>query len=113
MSQVAIEVVALEAIAIDETAAGIVLCCPHCGNRSDDPDDAHNRTGARFQLLEDIVCFRRVRGVRRAGDGAPLLVVEPWYESGEGYDDGSAARVECGVCFGEFALPDSLEVSFE
>lgn len=113
MSHIPIEIVALEPIRFGETADGIVIICPRCGNRSDDPEETHARTAARFQLLEDIVCFRQVYGVRRDPDGTRHLRIDGLYETGEGYDDGASARIECGNCFGEFAIPDSLNLWFE
>ena len=108
MSQVPIEIIALEVIRLDETTEGIILICPSCGNRSNVDGDQEG-----FRFLEDIVCFRQIHGVRRNSDGALHLRIDGLYESGEGYDYGSGARIECRSCLGEFAIPESLDLSFE
>jgi hypothetical protein len=72
------------------------IVCPHCGGTT------------KFRYLEDIVCHRDVIGF----DDDGIFHIEGLSESGEGYDDGSNARLECREdpdgkwCGHEFPLPD-------
>jgi hypothetical protein len=75
------------------------VACPYCGTTL--------RNGGKFRYLEDIVCYRRVTGTHNG-----RLSVEGLYQSGEGYDCGSNARLECRYCLAEFPIPDWVEIDW-
>lgn len=91
-------------------AVAITITCPQCGG-----------TGP-YRYLEDIVNHREVSRVMQVGR-AKILMVDGFYETGEGYDDGTNPRLECrndvvtpsghtGECLHEFPIPDDFEVDF-
>jgi len=67
------------------------------------PDCKHNE----FRYVEDISCWRTVL---LASEGN--LRIDGLYKT-SGYDDGENGRLQCANCCAEFALPESLELSFE
>ena len=84
----------------------IEIRCPKC-----------NSSGP-FRYVEDIESYREVEKIE---DG--LLIVDGFYRTGEGYDDGKNARLECQAdhsevneghrtCFQQFAIPEGLEIDF-
>ena len=81
-----------------------LLVCPSC--RYDGGSEPAHGGPEPFRYLEDIVCHRAVAAV--ASEGVALAI---WidgsrvYETGEGYDQGSNARLECRNCLAEFPLP--------
>lgn len=97
------------------------IVCPHCGYDGTTPmeqQDLHDWQAQHapeakcigFYLLEDVTVYRRVTAVK---DGK--LVVDGWYQTGEGYDDGTPGtmRVECRKCFNAFPIPQHLEVEWD
>lgn len=100
---------------------GSPLRCPHCGHDGKTLKSITNKSvreslhvSKGFRYLEDIVNYRDLspKLVTSEGYGKPTLVVEGYYESGEGYDDGDNPRLECRACLGEFPIPEGLEVDF-
>ncbi len=99
------------------------LKCPHCGY---DGVNDRRMPSRGFRLLEDIVCWREVvlkpgtisQGLAgevevKTGDLKDnVLVVNSFYQTGEGYDDGTGFRIECRNCLAEFPLPEGLELEF-
>ena len=82
------------------------LKCPHCGyDGSTEPSQREEK----FAYLEDIVCWREVADDQ---DDLDTLVVNGYYQSGEGFDDGSNPRLMCGDCLGEFPIPEGAELEF-
>jgi len=77
------------------------LKCPKCGNDS----------WSDMRYLEDIVVYRELRRFNPKAD--PALVIASGYASGEGYDYGENARLECLACFKEFPLSDEVTIDFE
>ena len=81
------------------------LTCPHCGYDGSTQPKNHREP---FRFLEDIVCWRAIQLDGRDG----ILSVEGLYHTGDGYDDGDNARIECGNCMGEFALPEGTDIEW-
>ncbi len=84
----------LKKIKINKTGK---LTCPYCNKSS------------RFRYIEDIQNHREVSGMNEELNS---LLVDGFYESTEGYDDGEDARLECRNCFAECSLPEKVEVTF-
>jgi hypothetical protein len=77
------------------------LRCPKCGN------DVSQ--GGEIRYVETIANYRHVKGV----EGGQLRI-DSFYETGEGYDDGTNPRFECHGydngrwCGHEWPVPDWL-----
>lgn len=82
----------------------MIITCPQCNNSTVKTGEPKHGSdfGERFRYLEDIVCYRTIVGVNHKGH----LIVDGYYKSGEGYDDGTNARLECRECLTTFPLPD-------
>lgn len=79
------------------------LRCTKCGYDG----KAVTPNGQGFGYLEDVVSWRQVGEF--AGD---TLMIEGFYQLGEGYDEGTNGRFECRSCLDEFPIPDWLIYDF-
>lgn len=76
------------------------ITCPSCGLVLVESDPDYYE---KFRYIEDIEVYREIQGLK---DGN--IYVDGLYQSGEGYDDGQAPRLECRRCFDQFAVPEWL-----
>jgi len=71
-----------------------------------------------FRYLENIVSFREITKFVPGKEGG-TLVIDGWYQSGEGYDDGTEWRIECQnttekvFCGRELSVPSGTELEFD
>lgn len=92
------------------------LKCPHCGYEGNHPPQHRGKDEA-FLYLEDIICHRTVipnedELSTSTYEPATTLLVRGYYQTGEGFDDGSNPRLLCGDCLEEFPVPEGVEVEF-
>lgn len=85
--------------------------CPHCGYDGIDAATSNmpkHQVSGGFRYLEDITCYRQVGHVEDQD-----LHIDGFYQTGEGYDDGENRRLECRACYGEFPIPEGMELWFD
>lgn len=80
--------------------------CPECGF-ADTPDA--KTLNQLFRYLEDITNWRQIEGF---DSGSRTLNIKGLYHTGEGYEEGKNARIECGNCLHEFKVPESWTEEF-
>lgn len=89
------------------------ITCPHCGatfvegEEANDIEPTHGGPGM-FRYLEDIVVYRNIERLKNG-----KVEIDGFYQSGEGYDDGTNPRFECRSCLHEFAVPEWVLESIE
>ncbi len=88
------------------------LKCPECGYEGKTPPKQRGKDEP-FLYLEDIVCYRKVLLAEELEDDDDELHVEGFYQTGEGFDDGSKARLMCGDCLAEFPLAEGVVIAWE
>lgn len=82
------------------------LYCHWCGFPQ--TEETENSEYA-FRYLEDIINWRRVVSFdAKTGE----LHVDGFYQTTEGYDEGTNPRLECTNCSHEFELPDHWTLEF-
>lgn len=97
-----------------KSGAKVEIRCPRCGGTE------------MFWYIEDIVNHRDVEGFNEHG----VLQIGGFYETGDGYDDGTNPRLECrndvlfcqethqhkylcySNCGHEFPIPDGIKIDF-
>ncbi|SRR6266851_3181826 len=86
------------------------IICPTCGNRGETDGDWERNAAVPFKLVEEVV--RSFEFSAMVGDAQRLLIVVDVETDEVDWESGNGMRVECMVCFSQFAIPEGAEIDF-
>jgi len=86
------------------------IVCPHCGNHGEKGGEWEMNAWGPFKLIEEVI--RSWLFVPKCADDGSLLLVADTVTDEVDWESGKDLRFECMQCFGQFAVPDDIEVDF-
>jgi hypothetical protein len=89
----------------------LAIVCPHCGNAGEEDGLWQANGWTPFRLVEEVVRSWAFEAERDAS-GILMLTADASNDKVD-WESGTNLRLECGTCFGTFALPDQAKVEFE
>jgi hypothetical protein len=86
------------------------IVCPHCGNHGESNRGWETNAWTPFKLVEEVV--RSWIFSARQEDGKLSLVADTNSDKVD-WESGTNLRFECMECFGQFPVPEDVQVDFE
>ena len=97
--------------ALETDWASLAIVCPHCGNRGEPGGEWEKNTWAPFRLIEEVV--RTFPFSASISDGGVLVIAGDASNDEVDWESGANLRFECEQCYGNFPLPEKVEIDFE